>query len=77
MSSTNSAPPSPSSDSDSVFNASPETTQERQQRLLSRLKDSLTRPEPETRQGLDKVVFFVAEADPESRTGGWLVRLPA
>ncbi|WP_081994515.1 BCCT family transporter [Kocuria sp. ZOR0020] len=62
MSSTNSAPPSPSSDSDSVFNASPETTQERQQRLLSRLKESLTRPEPETRQGLDKVVFFVAGA---------------
>nr|WP_209436375.1 BCCT family transporter [Kocuria subflava] len=30
--------------------------------MLSRLKESLTRPEPETRQGLDKVVFFVAGA---------------
>lgn len=44
----------------SPFETSPETTQERQQRLLSRLKESLTRQEPQSRQGLDKVVFGVA-----------------
>lgn len=44
----------------SPFETSPETTQERQQRLLTRLKESLTRQEPQSRRGLDKVVFGVA-----------------
>ncbi|MDO5617828.1 BCCT family transporter [Kocuria sp.] len=52
--------PQESTTSESVFEQSPETTQERQQRLLSKLKDSLTREEPETKYGLDKVVFGVA-----------------
>ena len=45
-----------------AFETSPVSAQRRQRHMIDRLRSSLTRPSPQPREGLDKVVFGVASA---------------